>query len=64
VPDNQAVMAVPTSPAGRRPRIGDRLAVARRRGPGGAAGLEAPVVSADAKLKEATRLGVEVQVFG
>jgi predicted nucleic acid-binding protein len=26
--------------------------------------LEAPVVSADAKLKEATRLGVEVQVFG
>jgi len=26
--------------------------------------LEAPVVSADAKLKEATRLGIRVQVFG
>jgi predicted nucleic acid-binding protein len=26
--------------------------------------LEAPVVSADAKLKEATRLGVKVQLFG
>jgi hypothetical protein len=31
VPQNQAVMAAPTSPAGRRPRLGDRLAGARRR---------------------------------
>jgi hypothetical protein len=31
VPENQGVMAAPTSPAGRRPRLGDRLAVARRR---------------------------------
>ena len=31
MPQNRAVMAVPTSPAGRRPRLADRLAEARRR---------------------------------
>jgi hypothetical protein len=31
VPQNQAVMAAPTSPGGRRPRLGDRLADARRK---------------------------------